>query len=282
MRERSSASVAATRTSAPSSGPPSSARRTSSSSRAARRSGSVGVPSRRSVPGTFPVSTVSPVQSSTSSTIWNAIPSNRPKVGLPPPSTQAAANSDPVFNAHRSRYASTLVVGSFRWRRCNASPRASASDASARTTTCSREPVRARRANAAANRWSPAAFAASAPCAVHAAARPRRRCAPSTMSSCTSEAMCTSSTEAPAARGRACPGGEERNVRAGRRRFPPAASASAPTAATSPGWARTTAARRARPGEVAVQAGSATDECEGAAHRSQRNRPGRLGGAGKG
>ena len=120
---------------------------------------------------------------------------------LPPPRTQAAANSEPVFNAHRSRYASTVVVGSFRWRRCRASPRASASDASARTTTCSREPVRARRANAAANRWSPAAFAASAPCAVQAAARPRRRCAPSTMSSWISEAMCTSSTEAPSATG---------------------------------------------------------------------------------
>ena len=45
---------------------------------AARRSGSVGVPSRRSVPGTFPVSIVSPAQSSTSSAIWNAIPSRRP------------------------------------------------------------------------------------------------------------------------------------------------------------------------------------------------------------
>jgi hypothetical protein len=54
------APVAATRTRAPSIGPPASARRTTSSSRAARISGSVGVPSRRSTPATLPVSIVSP------------------------------------------------------------------------------------------------------------------------------------------------------------------------------------------------------------------------------
>src|SRR5439155_9686724 len=57
-RDRSSASVAATRASAPSSGPPASAARTVSSPCAAYRSGIVGVPSRRSLPGIFPVSCV--------------------------------------------------------------------------------------------------------------------------------------------------------------------------------------------------------------------------------
>src|SRR5205085_8927093 len=103
-RERSSASVAATRTSAPSSGPPARACRTTASSRAARSSGSVGVPSRRSVPATLPVSIVSPEQSSTSSTIWNAIPRWRPKAPRrAPPSRQAASKSFPVFSAQRSR-----------------------------------------------------------------------------------------------------------------------------------------------------------------------------------
>ena len=52
--------------------------RTTASICAASRSGRVGVPSRRSVPGTLPVSIVSPVQSRMSSAIWNAIPSSRP------------------------------------------------------------------------------------------------------------------------------------------------------------------------------------------------------------
>ena len=67
-----------TRISAPSSDPPASASRTTSSSRAASSRGSVGMPLRRSVPGIFPVSSVSPTQSRQSSTIWNAIPSARP------------------------------------------------------------------------------------------------------------------------------------------------------------------------------------------------------------
>src|SRR6266536_5507791 len=104
-RERSSAPVAATRTSTPWRGPPASARRTTSSSRAASRSGSVGVPSRRSVPAILPVSIVSPVQSRMSSAIWNAIPSARPNWASsrvdpsPAPSTQAASKSLPVFRS---------------------------------------------------------------------------------------------------------------------------------------------------------------------------------------
>ena len=61
-------------------GPPASAARTSSSSCAASSSGSVGVPSRRSVPATLPVSIVSPEQSRMSSAIWNAIPRLSPNV----------------------------------------------------------------------------------------------------------------------------------------------------------------------------------------------------------
>src|SRR5207245_1853528 len=82
-RETSSAPVWATRTSAPSGGPPASARRTTASSRAARRSGNVGVPSRRSTPAIFPVSMLSPEQSRMSSVIWKAIPSARPNSPSP-------------------------------------------------------------------------------------------------------------------------------------------------------------------------------------------------------
>jgi hypothetical protein len=56
--------------------------------------------------------------------------------------------------------------------------------------------------------------------------------------------MCTSSIAAPSVTGAGAPGGVERNVSAGRSRLPPAASASEPTAATVPGCASTTAARR--------------------------------------
>src|SRR5215218_3289663 len=69
-RDSSSAPDAATQTSAPSSEPPASASRTTGSTLAASSSGSVGVPSRRSVPGTLPVSVASPEQSRTSSAIW--------------------------------------------------------------------------------------------------------------------------------------------------------------------------------------------------------------------
>ena len=62
--------------------------RTTSSSRAASRSGSVGIPSRRSVPAIFPVSTVWPAQSRQSSVIWNAMPSARPNA---PSSARPAA-----------------------------------------------------------------------------------------------------------------------------------------------------------------------------------------------
>ena len=75
------------------------------SSRAARISGSVGVPSRRSTPGAFPVVSNSPVQSRMSSAIWKATPRARPKApssGLPPPSTQAASKSFPVFSEQRA------------------------------------------------------------------------------------------------------------------------------------------------------------------------------------
>ena len=65
-------------------------RRTVASSRAASSSGSVGVPSRRSVPAILPVSTVSPAQSRMSSAIWNAMPSARPNSPSgPPPAEQA-------------------------------------------------------------------------------------------------------------------------------------------------------------------------------------------------
>ena len=70
---------------------------------AASSSGSVGVPSRRSVPGTLPVSIVSPVQSRTSSAIWKAMPRRRPYSPLPPPRTHAASKSFPVFSEQRSR-----------------------------------------------------------------------------------------------------------------------------------------------------------------------------------
>ncbi len=172
------------------------------------------------------------------------MPSRRPNSALPPPSTQAAAKSEPVFSAHRSTYASMLVSGSRRWSRWSASPRARARDASASAATRSTEPVAARVANARANRWSPVALAAKGPCAVQAAARPRRRRASSTMSSWTSEAMCTSSIAVPSVTGGVEPGREERNVRAGRMRLPPAARASEPTAATVPGCASTTPASR--------------------------------------
>ena len=77
--------------------PPASALRTTSSSRAAKSSGIVGVPSRRSVPGIFPVSCVCPAQSRMSSAIWNARPSAtpyRPSDSSPPePSRHAASIS---------------------------------------------------------------------------------------------------------------------------------------------------------------------------------------------
>src|SRR5919204_4855820 len=152
-RERSSASVAATRTSAPSSGPPARARRTTASCRAASSNGSVGVPSRRSVPATLPVSIVSPEQSRTSSTIWNAIPSASPKApSPPPPSRHAASKSFPVLRAHRSRYASIVVSGSWVWLRWSASPRARQRAAPARVETACASPVAASSANARAKR----------------------------------------------------------------------------------------------------------------------------------
>ena len=135
------------------------------------------MPSRRSVPGTFPVSTVSPVQSSTSSTIWKAIPSEpaegrvaaaedargrEQRAGLQRAALEVRVDGRlgivPLAALHR------LAAGE-RERRVGedddllADRRAAASTAKAR-----------------AKRWSPAAFAASAPCAVQAAARPRRKC----------------------------------------------------------------------------------------------------------
>src|SRR5947208_1326389 len=56
--------------------------------------GNVGTPSRRSAPGIFPVSIVSPTQSRMSSAIWNAVPSASPKAprrGSRDPSRQAAS-----------------------------------------------------------------------------------------------------------------------------------------------------------------------------------------------
>ena len=72
---------------------------------AASRSGSVGVPSRRSVPAIFPVSIVEPAQSRTSSAIWKATPSATPyrpsrrRAGRPPrrarPSSARSARCTP-------------------------------------------------------------------------------------------------------------------------------------------------------------------------------------------
>ena len=67
------------------------------------------------------------------------MPRRRPNSALPPPRTQAAAKSEPVFSAQRSRYASIVVSGSFRCSRWSASPRASASEATASAPTCSWE-----------------------------------------------------------------------------------------------------------------------------------------------
>ena len=97
----------ATRTSAPSCGPPASARWTSSSSCAARISGSVGVPSRRSVPATLPVSIVWPVQSRMSSTIWNTMPRFAPNS----PQRLAAAEHASRLEELRGLQRATLEVG---------------------------------------------------------------------------------------------------------------------------------------------------------------------------
>jgi len=67
------------------------------------RRGRVGVPSRRSVPGTLPVSAASPVQSRMSSAIWKAMPRASPNSPEPPASLQAASKSFPVFRAQRYR-----------------------------------------------------------------------------------------------------------------------------------------------------------------------------------
>ena len=173
--------------------------------RRARRAGAAAsaCPRAGRCPRTLPVSIVSPEQSRMSSAIWNAIPRLRPKrPSVPPrPSAQAASKSFPVLSAQRSRYASTVVSGSLRCRRCIASPRARQSarvrehgdvrdvalggELGERTG----EEVVARRAGA------------SAPCAAHTAVWPRRTVAPSIRSSWTSVAMCTSSTATPAATG---------------------------------------------------------------------------------
>src|SRR5262245_40547443 len=154
-RASSIAPLAATRSSAPSSEPPASAFRTISSSRAARRSGSVGMPSRRSVPAILPVSTVWPAQSRQSSTIWNATPSERPNSpssGRPLESRQAASNSFAVFSVQRVRYSSTVVSGRRRCPRSRPSPRTSPSAASARMATARESPVAASSAKARAKR----------------------------------------------------------------------------------------------------------------------------------
>src|SRR6185503_16748337 len=152
-RLSSSAPVEATRRSAPSScAPPARAARTASSRWAARRSGRVGVPSRRSVPAILPVSIVTPEQSRMSSVIWNATPSASPNDPEPPARRHAASKSFPVFSVQRSRYASIVVSGSNRCERCIASPRARHSVAFARTASASALLVAASSANARAKR----------------------------------------------------------------------------------------------------------------------------------
>ena len=66
-------------------------------------SGSVGVPSRRSVPGTFPVSIVSPRAVEDVVRDLERDAEHAPYSPLPPPSTHAASKSLPVFSAQRSR-----------------------------------------------------------------------------------------------------------------------------------------------------------------------------------
>src|SRR5581483_10507925 len=96
------------------------------------------------------------------------------------------------------------------------------------------------------------------PCAVQAAARPRRTRAPSMRSSWTSVAWCTSSTATPAANGGGASSGAARYASAGRSRLPPAASASAPTEATTPGWLRIVApSRSSTSSSQAVRPGTA-------------------------
>ncbi len=156
-RASSSAPVAATRSSASGTSSPASALATDSSCRAARMSGRVGVPSRRSTPGTFPVVSKSPQQSRMSSAIWKAMPSAspnapRPAPFVPPPRRHAASKSLPVFREQRARYSSTEVSGRKACRRCSASPRARASVASERMATASASPVAASCANARAKR----------------------------------------------------------------------------------------------------------------------------------
>ena len=166
---------------------------------------------------------------------------------LPPPSAQAAANSEPVLSAHRSRYASTVVSGSWRCRRCSASPRASASDASASTgdllVRCrSRRAVgeRAREEVVAGRLRGARRRAPSRRRRARGAGARRRRCRRGRAWPC---GRARPPRPRPPAAG--APGADERNVRVGRSRLPPAASASAPTAATTPGCASTVSARRA-------------------------------------
>ena len=218
--------------------------RTASSSRAASRSGIVGVPSRRSVPGIFPVSIVSPAQSRMSSTIWNAIPSEpRRTRALPPPSTHAASNSLPVLSAQRSRYASTS---------CRVAALATLERLAARE--------RERRVGECATA-RPTRSAASSRRRARRGSRPRPRAAPGRTPSRRRRVLGARGRRRRGRRGRASPCGRARprprrrpvaahprarrgSVSSGRRRLPPAASASAPTAATMPGCASTTAARR--------------------------------------
>ena len=126
--------------SAPSSGPPASALRTVSSSRAARISGSVGVPSRRSVPAILPVSIVRPEQSRMSSAIWKAIPSaspNSPRPGASAPSRQAASKSFPVLSAQAGEVSSSA---SCRVVRLGALHRLAADEGQARAGEAPRRP----------------------------------------------------------------------------------------------------------------------------------------------
>ena len=155
-----------------------------------------------------------------------------------------------------------VVSGSCALERCSASrARARATRPRAwRPARPSRPPRARRRRGRRGSRPRPARR--PAPCAVQAAARPRRRRRPSIRSSWTSVAMCTSSTATPAATGAAAPRPARRGTRAraaaacrrprARRRRPPA---------TSPGWPRrrprggsSTSARYAsRPGRRAAR-----------------------------
>ena len=212
--------------------------------RAARMSGRVGVPSRRSTPATFPVVSKSPQQSRMSSAIWKAMPSARPNAPrpapfVPLPRRHAASKSLPVFREQRARYSSTEVSGP---KGLPPLQRLAACEGERRHPREWRPPPRRRSPRAARTPARRGSRRPPWPSPRRARPRPsgapRRRSAPSRRSSWTSVAMCTSSTAAPPATERSpsrSSTGVERKTSRGRSRLPPAASVSAPTSPRRPG-----------------------------------------------